>query len=707
MQNLLCSLALLFVLPSMAEPAWLNNRLGLEHEVPKPWSEVRFQQKTAEIWGRTFQFADCALPEQVENQQEFMLLEPLRLVYESEKGQPVTLQPVQDSLKILEQYPDYLVLSGQAEAPGIKADIRTELWFEGFMKITVDFDGSEELQVLTLSLIAPFNPEVMGPDYVLPFSGYAPELIRGTWGQATRDRKFPHSTFFTVSGKKCSLMFLSECPENWLLQRRSAVYQLFPGEDDFTFQVNFIDVYRKTAVGKRRIEFGLVWGPARPSRPDWRQYTALWWEARPDRVKKVSELGLKPLVTVWPFSLRGEVYSEENLQKRHGEEMARAYARASRVSFNIPLPENPDAYSQWLAETRAAGGLITPYVNADNFDPEKGAGSVYKEEWSGKPLPETIDRHGNGFAPQNGGYVCFQSQSWADYYVYTLTEAMKTWKYEGYYIDNCGSHPCKNPNHPKSHQPYQDSFGKNWERDPLFTARMLYLRLYRAILKVNPDAVFYVNGGFYYPFWDFSLTAEYLSRLAGNEQIWPEFVTVADTKGEFFSGRQSGTRKMLMAQYSGKNAGDTLPTRSTIAATIPGDLAVHWEITGSSQAFLDFDALKAKFRIWDAEWIPHWENKDYLNTSSENVLLTLYKKPDEALIFVSNAWNSDERAVDINLVTEKLFSHWGGELQWEDMETGNALDSTRGMFLDQHVQTCKILVQARDYRALRCSKKKP
>ncbi|MDD3954503.1 MAG: hypothetical protein PHY82_11375, partial [Lentisphaeria bacterium] len=62
---------------------------------------------------------------------------------------------------------------------------------------------------------------------------------------------------------------------------------------------------------------------------------------------------------------------------------------------------------------------------------------------------------------------------------------------------------------------------------------------------------------------------------------------------------------------------------------------------------------------------------------------------------------------DINLVTEKLFSNWGGELQWEDMETGNALDSTRGMFLDQHVQTCKILVPARDYRAIRCSKKQP
>jgi len=70
------------------------------------------------------------------------------------------------------------------------------------------------------------------------------------------------------------------------------------------------------------------------------------------------------------------------------------------------------------------------------------------------------------------------------------------------------------------------------------------------------------------------------------------------------------------------------------------------------------------------------------------------------LIFISNAWNTEETKVDINLVVEKLFPGWNGKLQLLDMESGAGLSSSAAMVLEQHVVTCTVSVKGRDYRAL-------
>ena len=108
------------------------------------------------------------------------------------------------------------------------------------------------------------------------------------------------------------------------------------------------------------------------------------------------------------------------------------------------------------------------------------------------------------FRPKYGQAICYNSKTWDDFYVWLLVKAMKEFGYDGYYSDNTWSKACKNPTHPASHKAYIDEDGRKWPRIPLLKTRNLYKRIYKAVKKIKPDALFFVNGGGSpLSFWDF------------------------------------------------------------------------------------------------------------------------------------------------------------------------------------------------------------
>ena len=693
MKQFLSACIISVALSLSATPEWLGNTLGLEHEVPTPFENVRISGKTVNVWGKIFIFNDMAFPEQVISLKQEMLTEEPVLFYEIDKNEETVLKPVSGAYKIQEQYPDYVVICGKAAAKDVKVDIRTELWFDGFMRITLKTDGGNSFKVKRFSIRYPFRPDVVGPHYSRPFMGYAPDLIRATWGQVKKKQNFPFMNYFNISGHDVSFTFLAECPYEWYLQRRSQAIQLEPSEDSLLFRVNFIDVFGKTILGKRTLDFGMLWGPSRPPCKDFRKYQTLWWEAQPRYVAEKAKLGLKPMVLLWPFSITGKAYA------------ARAntpYGRASRVSFNVPEPENPGHFREWMKETQDAGGLVCPYINTDNFDPTKGAGKEYLKEWAGKPIPATFQKSDSGFAPRDGFYVCQRSSTWADYYVYTLVRLMKEYGFDGYYIDNCACHACENPNHGSECKPYLDESGRAWSRKPIFEARSIYLRIFRAVKKIKPDAVFFVNGGSYYPFWDFTSTAEYLTRIAGDEQLWPEFMERKDMEGGFFRGQQYGPLKLVYPAYRGRNI-NPKATRAMMSVLFAGD-PVFWHSLCNTTPIDTFDQIRSKFKIWDAEFLPYWKNKKYVATSIPDIELTLYRKPNDALLIVANPWRKEAQTAVVSVMANQIFPGYNGRIKAVDAENQTVLEQTSGMYFENRTDILTVPVNGMDYKLILITK---
>lgn len=673
-------------------PPWLGNQIGIDHTVPPPWTTIKCRDRQVDVWGRTITLGPGGFPIQIVNQGTPMLVAPMSLKVDFGDGEFVSLVPVTGTQQ--DTYPDVVTFRSQSVYSNLSITVDTDIEFDGLMKFTLSITSTPDVKVRRLVLDCPLRPDLIGPYYVSPFMGYSPTLILDTWGRIDKPRGFRFYNFFAVSGLKHALFWSAESAEGWRLQRRDRALEIIPSDDAFLFRVNLVDAYAPIELGdERTVVFGLQAGPVKPPLKDWRRYTAIWWEAEPSLLKAVKATGLTPLVCLWPFSVKGTVYQDYDPK----------YKRASRMAFNEPVPEDDAAFREWLADTRAAGGVVLPYINTDNFEPLWGPGAgAYRNEWAGKQLPEIIEpasRSGFHYQP-----VCYHSQSWQDYYVYRLAKAMETYRYGGYYCDNTSAKACKNPDHPASHQPFVDEEGKRWPRVPIFKAREFYKRIYKAVKQINPDAVFYSNGAQPpFNFFDFSLTKEYISRIAGDMQYWTDFATPDAMKGHFFRGQQIGTMRMGMAQYKGANLSKEA-ARAMFAILVMGDTVVHWEINSQGQAHLDWDKLKGDFKIWEATWVPYWESRNYLNCDREDVYITLYKKPTEALLIVSNPTDTPADDLALHLTASEVFP-LVGTLQATDAEACTPLGMDSTMVLDSTIHSIKINVKAHDFRAIRIKTK--
>lgn len=670
------------------DKVWLNNKLGLGHEVPPPWTSLQVKDNTVTVWGRKIILSGSGFPEQIINQGQPMLCSPLILKAVLSNGKTVTLKP--GKVKLLKKYSDQATFEGVSSVAGIFAKLKTTVEFDGFMKFEMSLSATDSVKVKRLYLDCPLRPDQIRY-YNSPFRGYSPMLIMDTWGSITKKRKFKFYNTFSLAGTDLSWNWSCDAPENWRLQRRSRALETIPSEDDFIFRVNFIDAYSGVKLGNdRKIVFAFQPGPFRPPLKNYRQYTALWWEAKPNLLKRVKATGLKPMICLWPFSLKGTVYQDRTPE----------YARASRVGFNYPWPENPKKFRTWMKDTHDAGGLVCPYINTDNYDLDWGPGSKkYQKEWAGLAVAAKRPLTKNGFRPKYGQAICYNTKTWDDFYVWLLVKAMREFGYDGYYSDNTWSKACKNPAHPDSHKAYTDEDGRKWPRIPLMKTRNLYKRIYKAVKKIKPDALFFVNGGGSpLSFWDFRLTAEYLSRVAGAEQLWSEFVKPEDMKGGFLRGHQFGTMRLGYPQYTGKNL-KAFGARAILSILLMGDTVTYWEVSAHQLTLVNFDKLKGQFKIWEAEWVPFWKSGSYLNCASKNVYLTLYKKPDEALIFVSNI--NGGKAVDIKVSVDlaKVFPRTGKYSAF-DPESGKMLKMSSTMVLNNTMHMFTVKVKSHDFRAV-------
>ncbi len=681
----LCSLAALLLHGAEAEP-WTGNTLGLDHSVPPPFERVSNSGATVQIWGREFTLNGAALPMRVVSQQEEMLTDAITLSYEN-GDDVVVLAPSKNAPAVVEQYDDYIVFRGSASAPGIEVSVQTWLWFDGLTRFQVKTSSPDELEVKRFSLNVPLNPESLTLNYQRPFYGYAPHVLRDMWGTIDGKRNFPFLTNFHLSGRNTSFAWLAEYPQDWYLQRKSQALQVIGGDDEYLFKVNFIDAYGQTRVGGRELDFSILWGPVRPPRHESRRYHEIWWEAEPGELLSISP-EMRPCVLVYPFSLEGEAYKQHK---------GTPYGRAGRKSFGMPDPENPQGFKEWVKQAQGARGLVCPYINADNFNPLDPDGKKHLTEWGGAVIPETFTQAEDGFSPLYGFAACFSSRDWADYFVWKAKELFTEYHFDGYYVDNCAPRVCTNPAHGAC-ESYVDELGKKWSKNPFHASRELYLRLFRIIRAIDPEAVFFVNGGSVYPFWDFVMSSEAVGNVGG---YWSDVVKPEELEGNLIlSSRQLGPGMFV---YSTR---DDTPekTRDLIGLAVINDTTSCWYVNSTEWKKIA-DNVIVPYQLWNAEFIPFWSNSPMVSTTDKNVYPTVYRCADNAraVIFLSDPWGEDNE-ITVTVNPGELFPGYTGKIVVENVETKAIIPSTLRMVLERKYEDFKVKVKRRDFVIISVSK---
>lgn len=634
----------------VAKEAWKNNTIGLDHEVPVPWTPLKVEGTSVSVWGRSFAFAGASLPVQLVSQEEEILASPVRFSALID-GKWVHSEP--GTGKITERYPDYAVYVGATSVAGIPLKTRFTIEFDGFtwgeFEIGASSDGGK---ITRLALEFPLKRSV-AEYYLKPSDTFAKQSIRDRWGKVEKDGKIGAlnpgwSSMFTLANEKNGISFCSEGIAGWLSRKFDRRVEYLVGEKEVVARFNFIDNPPQGKSISTRVELGFNLLPYRPLNRKLMADFIYAWDASGWAYDEIVKSPSSAVRIVSPYF---QGLDEIAKRPRRGDSCAPA---------SIPIPRNPERFMNFLKKVRTdkpgtrivyytVGDLHADYdpVFIDNSDAWKGSGEKLDVESVYAYL-----RKKRGFLRRNCGW----NRDYQDYKVFLHVYWAKQLGLDGYYWDDQVYTSCVNPEH-KEHVRL-DCNGKSLNLRPVRAYREMAKRIYKAIKKENPNAVFI---GHAYPPWvpfsDLVIDGEVLRRLAGDKQYYTRFLKPEDCAHFYFSSRVDGSAKSLLPEYFGDyytGPGAPKATCAMLSFLWMTDMSVWFQGCNAKVLLNRFIHPRGAFGVHDAEYLPY-HRQTIAVPDGENVYCTIFRKKDKALLVVSN-WNQEPVKGALTLNLAKLFA---------------------------------------------------
>jgi hypothetical protein len=127
---------------------WFDNGLGLEDEVPPPWTPLTVSDKNVvSVWGRTCEFGNYPLPRQIIHTGDALLAEPPELQVVTSAG----LAKLQHEITKREIHKSYVVFTGTSTAQGFSLSWTTRVEFDGFIRWDFTVHGEPTVESMKLA----------------------------------------------------------------------------------------------------------------------------------------------------------------------------------------------------------------------------------------------------------------------------------------------------------------------------------------------------------------------------------------------------------------------------------------------------------------------------------------------------------------------------------------------------------------------------
>ena len=593
-----------FRVPEMAP---YKAKLGVDHEVPQPWTAVKKVSGTVfEVWNRRYEFADGPFPVQITHGKDKLMA---KVPVWSFNGKLIKWEPY----KITTVHPDYIAFTGEGKLDKAVIKWQGELWFDGayILKMQLAPVG-KRVDIsdfgITYTMSADAGRYVMNPEFV-PWVDNKVEMQLGP-GRGRKDN------VIWLSGFEKGICFWTESNANWVVDRKQAPLTAIRHNGGSDVKIKIIG--KKVALTKTAAyTFVLTATPTRPFPAGYRG------------------------VNYGGFS-RNPVNSHQSIGWGQFKDRV---AKDDPIHFNTPYPAYPDGLRSSIEAYRKGSGAKLHYYTMPGVLSNTAPDYDY---WSKTlmTIPEesySVIKKGRLTATR---FCTRVTDMPADYWTWHLDNLLKDFPLMGgLYFDCASTNFCANANHGCSGM---DVFNQPYVTSDALGFRKYMMRVYK-VLKRYKNRSMMIHSHlqfipFYHAFTDFFAPGENTCGAVHKNPEYPysEGVTLDEYQSDY-NARKTGVAYCMLLQNA--RAANQVPAlkpyvkkymkepEHAIRSIMP--FLVHdvniWDSYVHKATVIRYWRLRNAIKMGAvSKFTGYWENDCPVKTTSEKIYASVYEWQDKS-----------------------------------------------------------------------------
>jgi hypothetical protein len=584
-------------------PEWLGNTIGKTSGVPPPWEPVSVNGNTARCFGRVHDFGSGVLPEQISSGGEKLLTDPVALTLTSE-GQTIPVNWRNGTWAQVKG--EYAVRTAQGIAPHLTVRAKVRLEFDGFMRFDMLLTPTRKTAIQRLDLQIPFHHQ--RARYIHASRGSSAHVYSRQLSSDNGilwEEDFYH--FVWLGDEDRGLCWFAENTDNWTRSPDRPQLQLTRDEHGSVLRIYFINEHSIRSK-PFSLTFGIQATPVKPLPERWRE------------IRAASHLDEHVPGPQTYYQMRG--YDE--LKTNH-----------AGCGDAAGLNDDGKAKDR-IKALRDRGLKITACMSPTGATGSEPDYATFAAEWA-------LTKGWWGLIPAKGGRpgltpACPYSSN-ADYLVWQVDRAIREYDLDGLYYDNANAYFCDNRFHGCGHL---DGLG-NWHgRNVLFGLRELQKRVYRTFIAHGkvPYIMVHDSANLIIPCHSFATSLldgeQFRSYMRAHPDSWDlsEILPLDKLRAEFM-GRQFGLVPFFVPAFNEQDRKTREPTEHMLSLMLLHDINVR-ALRCNAEVVKEVWAAQDRFDIAAAEFVPYWENGDYIAGQSDQLKVSYYQHADKVLLVISN-----------------------------------------------------------------------
>ena len=667
------------VLQDQAKPdaEWLGTADGISRKVPAPWTPVKTSQAgggvAVECWGRRYEFDARGFAKAIESGGHSLLAGPVRLVAKS-GGREIRL--TKSTLEMVGEQPDQAVLATERSGGGLSLRAHTAIEFDGIARVDWILSSQKPVTLDSVVLEMPVRKEYAKYLYLYP----------GRWGSVENAMALPSRTvkmgfrpYIWLGDDDRGLAWFAESNEGWFNRDPERAVEIRRGGDAITLRLHLVsspvnlvpgtgDGSQFTGtgtqagvtghtVGELRYTFGLQATPVKPVEQD-------AWD---NRTICIGQHDLTPTGSEWDAS------------------KAASTDHSAGPMAGITTQGGGWDISTALLDRLAASGVRTVIFFEYWADAEGHARTVHTKRLKravkachdrdmkvlfyfsfliSDLAPEWRDFGKDCIVIPKGGYpifhyapqpdqsawcVCLRSQ-WQDFLAEGIARVMDEFDIDGTYHDGTElPFGCRNTNHGCGTLRPDGSIAPTY---PIFGVRSAMRRIYEVVKSRKPDGQLNVHNS----------TCMTMPTLEWGTSYWDgeQFQNLPRAKDIGTLLPLDGFRAEFMGRQWGVPA-EFLCTGHAFTHEEAWSFSLLHDVPVRPMGPLkELDLASAIWRAMDefgrkeSEWLPYWNNEQYVKVSPQGAYVSLYRHPRNGVLAVVSNLGGKAAEIKVTLSLEGL-----------------------------------------------------
>ncbi len=602
---------------TVVDSQWLHNKLGIDNEVPAPWTPLTRSGNTVRCWDRTYMFAG-GLPSAIRGREKELLSAPMQLVAKI-GGQ--TYRQSHNRVKFDRERGDRIEFGATGDLGPLKLTAKNWIEFDGLVQIKFDLDAGAGVDVESLDLEIPM-PASVAKYYF---------FCNGNWGSRTlgaigTETGWKWGTAWWplcwIGDDDRGLSVVAESSHGWSTPTGGHVHELLRGQEGVLWRIHILG--KPTRLSKiTSYLFGVQGTPMKPLRKELAGFNPFSsvWSALPSYFRGRS-------ANCWP-DLMGNIYPDTDQGLRELKELGINSLSMFDMSLRLncyPEFRDPQRVKRAIALWHKAGLTVTQYYSPCTVGYLSDVYKRHQQEW--------VNRQANGrmWCPPSGplpngsaGFVvCCPHSSYADFLAWGVDLLMREYDLDGLgYVDCPGPYYCANARHG-----CQGMY-------PIFSEREVWKRWWKIVKKYKPNGLIWAHFSENFPspfmaFCDAYTTGEeFRTTVHPLQDLDPTRLAVTMT------GLQWGCQPIWMFQCAGEQKENSMwaATRILPYGAIPDHGWVDTTvIVPAEKAKLKFGVGAQGTNFYAPHQLPEW-----LKMNKQDFVIGAWKRADgDVLLIISN-----------------------------------------------------------------------